>query len=169
VTEAAVKDDDKFVLRFRPHRDPEDYNNAGPMAPSRGFYIKLAETSSSATPTPTPTQSSTSSTAVPATTTPTNTPAPEPEKKSNVGAIVGGVVGGVAVIALIVIAWLLMRLLRKRKARAAEAYEVAAPTAPYSDTDKYVGGAASAKYPGDTNMMELDGRELPVEAGSGHR
>ncbi|KAF2678282.1 hypothetical protein K458DRAFT_423225 [Lentithecium fluviatile CBS 122367] len=171
VTDAAVKDDDKFVLRFRPHRDPEDYNNAGPMAPSRGFYIKLASTSSSPSPTPTPTPSSTSSTVVSATTTPTSTPAPEPEKKStNVGAIVGGVVGGLAVIALCVIAWLLMRLLRRRKAKVVEAYEVAAPIVPYSDgygADKFAARIEPPKYPGSNITMELDGRELPVEAGSG--
>jgi hypothetical protein len=173
VTEAAVENDDKFVLRFRPHRKPEDYNNAGPMAPSRGFYIKLASTSSSTTPTPTPTPTllSSSSPAAAATTTPTNTPAPEPEKKtSDIGAIIGGVVGGLAIVALCAIVWLLLRLLRRKKAKAAEAYEVDASTAPFSDayvTDKYTAMRIPSDDPRTNVTMELDSRELPVEAGNG--
>ncbi|KAF1952536.1 hypothetical protein CC80DRAFT_176470 [Byssothecium circinans] len=118
VTEAAVKADSRFVLRFRPNRDPKDYNNAGPMAPSRGFLLQLGTSSSSstsATPTPTPTSSSSSlavatsvsPSATPTATTLSNTTA---EKSSTpVGAIVGGVVGAVAALALGVIAFLLWR------------------------------------------------------------
>ncbi|KAF2642677.1 hypothetical protein P280DRAFT_468002 [Massarina eburnea CBS 473.64] len=136
VTDSVVKADNKFDLRFRPHRDPGGFNNGGPMAPSRGFLLQLAVLSSSRSSSPAPTSTSTmrlltASTSSLSTPTPTPTASASREKSSTpLGTILGGVLGAVAVIALIVIAFLMLRMSKKKKQQQAAAAGTVGMTPP---------------------------------------
>jgi hypothetical protein len=160
VTDDAVKADREFVFRFRPHRDPKDYNNAGPMAPSRGFILRPNTSSSS-------TSSTTSAVSL------TSTPISSPTQKSDVstdtnkgtpiGAIVGGILVGVAGLALITIGLYVLRLSKRRKAQLNTdgAYN---PPTQLAASNAHYGG-----YPGAGKPSELDATTARIEMGPGQR
>lgn len=101
------------------HTDPAIYTLKNPRLPSRGFYLFP-------TPAASASSSAISTTATPSTSTspsPSEAVKPVPEKSpKNIGAIAGGVVAGLASLALLCgIALLLLRRIgQKRKAKANE-------------------------------------------------
>jgi cell division septation protein DedD len=128
-----------FVLRFVQARTPSSFSDAAAvaMSPSRGFVLQQSSaSSSSAVPSNTsspsdPTSAPTSSILAAATKDKSSTP---------IGAIVGGVVGGLVLIALGVVGFLLFRVLQRRKTGEKDAVEAPAnptyypPTTGYTDT-----------------------------------
>jgi hypothetical protein len=112
--------DNKFVLRFAPHRNPPHYIPGELESSSRGFYLYAAAVSSSSSAS-TSTATATSASSSTSTSTSTSLPANGGDNnnsggsKTNVGAIVGGVIGGLAFIVLCVIAGLLWRRERRKK------------------------------------------------------
>jgi hypothetical protein len=114
------------VLRFVSHvkSDTPTYPKDSPMFGSRGFYIYPGpNAASSATPTPSssPTPGPTASNA--ANGTGSSSTAPKKKKKSNAGAIAGGVLGGLVVLALILVGVLMLLRRQRKKREAAVAYK----------------------------------------------
>jgi hypothetical protein len=122
-------------------------------APSAGFNTPGLESLFKKTNTDKPSSSSPSPSSSSSPPTPTPTPGP---KKSNIGAIVGGVVGGIVVLATLVGAWF---LLKRRKAKVP--YEPAATPVLYNEDGYNVqpkelhGNSQEVK-----SMHEIYGREV---------
>ncbi|KAH7078659.1 hypothetical protein BKA63DRAFT_506863 [Paraphoma chrysanthemicola] len=131
VPASTVQRDDEFVFRFVPARDPPNYIQAasgGKQSPSRGFRLvpnpsassSVAGASSTTASSFVPTSSIASTTSSAAATTSTASTSSGSKSSTPIGAIVGGVLGGLALTALIVIAFFLFKLSKKREAQAAE-------------------------------------------------
>ncbi|KAF2710015.1 hypothetical protein K504DRAFT_533027 [Pleomassaria siparia CBS 279.74] len=178
VSNAVVQTDPEFVLRLKPHSDPPVYTNNENESPSRGFNLLVgpeSDPSSSAISS----ASSMSSSASSSTTTsprPSNANAGQgnennAEKKSNVGPIVGGVVGGIVFLALLALIAFLLRLAKKNKAngvRAAEVKGVEGQGPVYYKYDRVVGQGTVVEIEGRDAAVELeDGRANVHEMGTG--
>jgi hypothetical protein len=111
------------------------------------FGANIYRTSPPAFATTSSSPSSTTSFPTPGSTSPTTVPV-SPSSKSNAGAIAGGVVGGIAVIGLIVAGVLYMRM-RSKKKEAQPMANHTTPTfnAPPGNTDNYQSPGAPSTYP----------------------
>jgi ATP-dependent Zn protease len=131
VTNAIAKEDNRFVLRLKPHTSPAKYTDTLNQASGVGITIQpssnqesssQSSSASSTLSTATSTKATSATTSTTATTTTTPPPATEnttenttvkKKKKTSIGPIVGGVLGGLIVLILILVIALL--LLRKKK------------------------------------------------------
>jgi hypothetical protein len=112
----------RFVLRFVKAINPPSYSEGVKtgMSPSRGFYLVSPATSLSAKALITRT-ASIASTSIPVATpgaSPSTAQPPSSESNTPIGAIVGSVIGGLGLIALLIISFLLLKLVKRRKAKA---------------------------------------------------
>ncbi|OAL53913.1 hypothetical protein IQ07DRAFT_596889 [Pyrenochaeta sp. DS3sAY3a] len=139
LVDSVIASSTQYHLRFLEHTEPADYSLKASRLPSRGFNIYPNPSSSSSTETSSTVSSSTLTTAASTSETSSSSAqsaSPSPSSSSdantssgsstNVGAIAGGVVGGLAGLALICgIALLFLRTAkRKQKAAAAKPDEV---------------------------------------------
>lgn len=203
ISNDTAKTDNRFVLRFAPATDPPKYIPDSNESPSRGFYIfpQKEESTTSSSATSTATESSSATSTGSATSTPTsegsktdNTSSSNEGSKTPIGAIVGGVVGGIAALALIAVAALLFMRNRKHKRDTVTAQYAAQPqdysatpvaelrNTAYHGTGQAYDPAPEYKYgmtapvqqqqPYSTMPSELPTTNAPpveLDSGAGHR
>jgi hypothetical protein len=141
VTNAIAKEDNRFVLRLKPHTSPAKYTDTLNQASGVGITIQPSsnqESSSQSSSASSTLSTATSTKATSATTSATATTTPPPatddttenttvKKKTSIGPIVGGVLGGLIVlILLLVIALLVLRKKKRSNNVAKDASELAA-------------------------------------------
>jgi hypothetical protein len=197
IPEDIVRQEQNFTFKFVNAQDPPNYIKAGGayvVSPSRGFKVALAANAASASSSRTaPASSSTASPTSSPTATSTQIPAnndnnnnkKKKSSKTPIGAIVGGVLGGLAILALAVIAWLLWKRSQKKAAAAQaavsqEPYGIASH-GPYGNAPPYVpemantetsmhSTAPTTKYAQTAGAPhELPANHAPVEADGGFR
>ncbi|KAF2465808.1 uncharacterized protein BDR25DRAFT_345962 [Lindgomyces ingoldianus] len=177
VSNDVVKTDPQFVLRFKPHSNPPLFTSTDNESPSRGFILltgneqsSSASSSATAPSTSTSTPSSTTASAQSS----SSTSEPNAKKKTNVGAIAGGVLGGLVFIGLLcAVALLLLKLAKNKKnARDAnrggqEGYGGAELEEGLPRREMMTG--PSVKYSANgAPATEIYGREVPVELEGNH-
>lgn len=164
----------RFVFKWTRALSPPNYNAADTgqtLSPSRGFNIRAAGVSSSIASSstllapsftsgissvPTPTSSSSPGNNN------NNTPTPSNGSSTPIGAIVGGVIGGV--VALAIIAFLLWKLRKMKKANAAAAAAQHYP--PNPNPNQHYDGAGNAHY--DPNHQQQYTYPPPMTQESKH-
>lgn len=174
------------MFKFVTARNPPNYIASQPgkvLSPSRGFKVALADAASvtatrttlatsSATPSASASGGGTSTTG--ASSSPSSSPTSAPATNDSnggsstpVGAIVGGVVGGLAIVALAVVALLLLRMMKRKKAQQVNAPATPAYIPPEMGDTQH---KTPAMYPTSPAPMyahapqELPGYQVPVEA-----
>ncbi|KAF2822989.1 hypothetical protein CC86DRAFT_409760 [Ophiobolus disseminans] len=191
VPEETVKSEKNFAFKFVTAQNPPNYIQAQPakvLSPSRGFKVALAANAASVTSTRTLVASSSTAASSLASSAATSTPAASSTPSTSptsaaanasgggggsstpVGAIVGGVVGGLAVVALGVVALLMLRMMKRKKAQgSAPGYipemgdtQTAPPMYPTSQAQKY-------ELNSPPMVQELPGNHMPVEADSNYQ
>jgi hypothetical protein len=173
-----VREDQAFVLRLKPHSDPPLYTDTENESPSRGFRIILGDmdrqdiSSSSSSSSITLVPSSTFSTLASPTSVTSLTSSPAADRsgsKSNIVPIIGGVVAGLVVSALVgVIVFLLLRLMKRKKEEQGEVKEFGGEGVirnRYAH-ESYVG---AVEIQAVERPVELEGRKMVHELGGQNR
>jgi hypothetical protein len=177
VSNSVVMEDQAFVLRFKLHSSPPLYTSASNQAASRGFrlFVGDIDVSSSSNSISSTTSVATLSTAFSSTSVilstssagPTSTPGvTESVKSKKIGPIVGGSVGGLAILVMSgIIAILLLRLAKKKKHEGGAGGREFNEASPIQDLYVQKGELDAVETQGSGRLVELDGNGRLPELG----